>query len=49
MSLSNNLTITDITAWDGEDFIPVAIEEEFDLSDLDDIDVDDEPKTKEEL
>lgn len=48
VSLSTNLTIVDAPAWDGGEFVPEVIEEEFDLSDLDDVDLDDEP-TKDEL
>eukprot|EP00041_Stephanoeca_diplocostata_P019361 m.416861 g.416861 ORF g.416861 m.416861 type:complete len:437 (+) comp21284_c0_seq1:56-1366(+) len=35
--------ITDTQPWNGEDFVPAEIEEEFDLSDLDDVDLDEEP------
>jgi len=35
--------------WDGEDFDGGAFEEEFDLSDLDDIDMDDDESAKDEL
>jgi len=49
LSLSSKLTLTDVTAWDGEDFVPEIVEEEFDLSELDDVDLDDEPSNKEEL
>lgn len=39
--------IADTQLWDGEDFVPEAVEEEFDLSDLDDVDLDDDvPKTE---
>jgi len=34
--------LVETAAWDGSDFVPEVIEEEFDLSDLDDVDLEDD-------
>jgi hypothetical protein len=41
--------VSDAPVWDGEEFVPEVIEEEFDLSDLDDVDLDEDATPKDEL